>query len=137
LRSAEIHFRNQIKRGEIKLDKELEKTIFQIIASSGESKNKLFEAIDAYQKGDTVKKEKNLKESEELVSDANKLLYKLVQREAQGEKIPLSILLVHSLDILMSSITAREIVTRLLETPRKISEDNSLTSKSKNQINMV
>ena len=103
----------------LSLDKELEKTLFQIIASSGESKNKLFEAIDAFQNGDYEKKDKLLKESEELVFDANKLLYKLVQREAQGEKIPLSILLIHSLDILMSSITAREIVTRLTKNPRK------------------
>ena len=109
------------------LDKELEKTLFQIIASSGESKNKLFEAIEAYQKGNYEKKDRILKEAEELVVDANKLLFELVKREAQGEKIPLSILLIHSMDILMSSITTREIVTQLTKKPRtKIGKSQSL-----------
>jgi PTS system cellobiose-specific IIA component len=98
------------------MDKELEETLFQIIASSGESKSKVFEALKAYQKGDIPRKDQLLKEAEDLAVEANKLIYKLVQKEARGERIPLSILLIHACDILMSSISARELITRLTET---------------------
>ena len=100
-------------------DKAIEETLFQVIASSGESKSKVFEALKAYHDGDVETKEKFLKEAEELAVEANKLLFKLVQREARGEKIPLSILLIHSLDILMSSITAKELVTKITEKPAR------------------
>ena len=51
----------------------MEKTLFQIIASSGESKSKVFEALEAYQKGDNKAKNRLLKESEELLAEADSL----------------------------------------------------------------
>jgi len=93
----------------------MEKTLFQIIASSGESKSKVFEALEAYQKGDNKAKNRLLQESEELLTEANKSLFGLVKKEVNGEKIPFSILLIHSCDILMSTVTVRELITKLTE----------------------
>lgn len=101
------------------LDKELEQTIFQIIASSGESRVKAFEAFEAFQAGDFEKRTKFLKEADELASNANKLLFNLVHREAKGEKIPISILLLHACDILMNAITTRELIERLTTNPKE------------------
>ena len=103
----------------------MEKTLFQIIASSGESKTKVFEALKAYQKGDLKAKDELLKESEDLLAEANKLLFGLVKREVKGEKIPFSILLMHACDILMSSVTARELVAKLAEKGSTSNNDKS------------
>lgn len=91
----------------------MEKTIFQIIANSGEAKTKGLEALDAFQNGDLAKKDKLLKEAQEMVEKANKILFKLIHNEANGVKIPFSILLIHACDILMNSITQIELINRL------------------------
>ena len=95
------------------LDKEMEQTIFQIIADSGEAKCKALEALDAFNAGDLERKDRCLKEADERIADANKVLSKLIQREAKGENIPFSILLIHSCDIMMNSITQIELIKRL------------------------
>ena len=96
------------------LFKNLNSEIEKMLKSRKYNYKKIHEKI-AYQKGDFKAKDNLLKESEELLAEANKLLFGLVKREVKGEKIPFSILLIHACDILMSSVTARELVAKLTE----------------------
>lgn len=97
------------------LEKDLEEAAYRIIAFAGEARGKAFGALDCYEKGELDKIDKSLKESSELICEANKALFKLIQREARGEKITFSILLVHAIDIMMASVIEKELIERFIK----------------------
>jgi len=107
---------SEVTEGKVSgLDKNLEQAAFRIIASAGEARGKAFEALDAYCNGKFEKIDACLKESGELICEANKALYKLIQKEACGEKVEFSLLLVHACDIMMASASEKELIQRVIE----------------------
>ena len=97
------------------MKKDLEDAAFRIIASAGEARGKAFDALDAYEKGELDKIDECLKMSGDLIVEANKALFKLIHKEARGEKIEFSLLLVHACDILMASIIEKELIKRVIK----------------------
>lgn len=90
--------------------KELDDAFFKILSLAGEAGSKALEALEAYQKGDYVQTDKCLKQADELSVEANKVLYSLVQKEAQGKKIPVSLLLIHVCDVFMASMIEKQLI---------------------------
>lgn len=100
------------------LEKDLEEAAFRIIASAGEARGQAYDALDAYEGGEFDKVDECLKKSGELIVEANKALFKLIQREARGEKVAFSLLLVHACDILMVSTAERDLIKRVVKLVR-------------------
>jgi len=97
------------------MEKEIEKIIFEIIATSGEARSEVFNALKAFERGEHNKVKKSLVRTSELIAEANKALFKLIQKEARGEKIEFSLLLVHACDIFMASILEKELSERFIK----------------------
>ena len=82
--------------------KNLEETIFFIIAHSGEAKSCIMEAIELAKQNNSLEAHKKLEESVQYKQLAHAKHFELIQQEASGEQTPISLLLIHAEDQLMS-----------------------------------
>lgn len=89
-------------------------SIMGLIMNSGEAKSNAMEAIAAAKKKDFNLAGSELEKAQASLIKAHKSQTDLLTREAQGDKIELTLLTVHSQDHLMTAITfvdlAKEIV---------------------------
>lgn len=77
---------------------------FEIISNSGDAFDYFYQAVEAAQKGDFKKAETLNKNGNEALNKAHKSQTGLLVSEANDEKFPYSILMVHAQDHLTMSI---------------------------------
>lgn len=100
----------------------LEEISFQLISNVGEGRSLLFEALrDA--------REERFEEADEKISSAEKSILKaheshfsLIQQEASGEKVQISLLLMHAEDQLMTTETLKGIVKEMILMNKKFAK---------------
>lgn len=88
---------------------------FQIILYAGNGKSNAMEAIQEAKSG-------NFKAADDLIIEAGTELSKaheyqtgLLQQEASGEVSPVNVMLIHSQDHLMTSMTVRDLAIEIIE----------------------
>lgn len=93
---------------------ELEKICFNIISSVGTARSCYVEAIQAAKSKDFDKAHELMQEGKKLFHEGHIVHKSLIEKEADGKKTELNLLLVHSEDQMMSAelleIMAREII---------------------------
>lgn len=102
------------------MNEQMEMIIFEIISQGGTAKGLAYEALMAAEKGDFVKAEELLKESEECLGAAHKVQTEIIQAEARGEKAEVSVLFVHAQDHLMTAIEAKTLIEHIIKLHKKI-----------------
>lgn len=80
-----------------------EQTLFTIILHAGNARSKALEAAELGQDGAFDAAEEALVEAETEQTEAHKVHAKVIQMEAGGEQVPFSVLMVHSMDLLLLS----------------------------------
>ena len=80
-----------------------EQTLFMIILHAGNARCKALEAAEKAEEGCFEEVEALLKEAEAEQAEAHKVHAKVIQMEAGGEQVPFSVLLIHSMDLLLLS----------------------------------
>jgi len=88
---------------------------FQIILYSGNGKASSMKAIKEAKQGNFEKAHKLIEEAGEELIKAHSYQTKLLQEEANGVKSPVNIILVHSQDHLMTSMTVRDLAEEIIE----------------------
>ena len=87
-----------------------------IIANSGECRAKVFDALRLVRDfGDYEGAKKLLEEAEQFSLEAHKVQMDLLVKQANGEQVPVDVLLVHAQDHLMTTMVAQELVTEMVE----------------------
>lgn len=85
-----------------------------LIVNAGNAKSLAMEAIQAAKNGDFAQAQEHLKAADAAILEAHHTQTHMLSAEASGEDLPLSLLMVHSQDHLMTAITfldlAKEIV---------------------------
>lgn len=94
---------------------DLEEMIMNLIIYSGEARSSAMEAIYYAKKNDFLNAEKSISDSNEKIAKAHKFQTQLIQKEAGGNKIPVSLLLVHAQDHLMNAITVKDLAFEIVE----------------------
>jgi cellobiose PTS system EIIA component len=97
---------------------ELEMQIFQIISAAGESKTKAFEAFKKVEESDYEGARALLKEARKIDLEAHKAQTELIRRELSqesGDKLPVSLLMVHAQDHYMSSQLTRDLIEKIID----------------------
>ena len=88
---------------------------FQIISAVGTAKSMYIEAIEEAKKGNFDQADALIKEGSLIFLDGHKAHASLIQKEASGESVEFSLLLMHAEDQLMNTETikifAQEIIT--------------------------
>jgi len=80
-----------------------EQTLFNIILHAGNARSKALAAAEEAEAGNFVQAESALTEAETEQAEAHKVHARVIQMEAGGEQVPFSVLLIHSMDLLLLS----------------------------------
>lgn len=96
-------------------NQDLDLVAMNIIANAGDARSFAFHALAAAKKGQHDEAEEWMKKAHEASTQAHKAQTELLFKEANGEKLDVSVLLVHSQDHLMTSILAMELIEELIE----------------------
>ncbi len=100
-------------------NEELELTTIEIVAYAGDARSKYIEALNAADEKDYEKAEKLIEEGNELITQAHNVQTKMIQMEAQGQKIPVGFLTVHAQDHLMTVMLLRDLVKNFIKLYKK------------------
>ncbi|WP_436374037.1 PTS lactose/cellobiose transporter subunit IIA [Cytobacillus sp. BC1816] len=92
-----------------------EQVNFMLILHSGNARSKVLQALREYREGNVEEADSLLVQAEEDLKQAHEIHFKMVQREASGEKVEFALLLMHAEDHLMSTLSMKELVKELIE----------------------
>ncbi|AOT68623.1 PTS lactose/cellobiose transporter subunit IIA [Geosporobacter ferrireducens] len=93
----------------------METIIFTIISYSGDARNFFLEALAPAKNGYIEKAVELIKQGDEKLELAHKEQTKLIQAEARGEKMEISLLMIHAQDHLMNAITVKQLVCEMID----------------------
>lgn len=92
----------------------LEQAVMQIIVGAGNARSLAMEAIDIAQSGDIQKAKAKLEEANEKLNEAHNGQTALLTKEASGERVEVTLLLIHGQDHLMNAITVRDLADKFV-----------------------
>lgn len=98
-----------------------EKTLFNIILHAGNARSKALGAAESAEAGDYAGAEAALVEAEAEQTEAHKVHGMIIQMEAGGEQVPFSVLLIHSMDLLLLSWAEIDHTRQLLGLYKRVS----------------
>lgn len=93
---------------------ETTKLAMQLIAGAGESKGYAFDALSSMNEGNFEEAQNLLNQAQKASLPAHKEQMGMIKAMASGEDVPVSILMVHAQDHLMSSELAQDLIRELL-----------------------
>lgn len=93
----------------------MQEIAFQIIATVGGAKSMYMEAIYLSRELKFDEAEEKLVEGEAMFAQAHSLHFELVQKEANGEELPFSLLLMHAEDQMLNTETIQLMATEIIE----------------------
>lgn len=108
------------------MDADLERICFGMISSGGESRSLIFEALMEAKQGKIKEARELIKKSHQPSVEAHKLQMEMLTKEARGENIGSSVLLVHAQDILMATVTERDLATFMIDLFEEIWKQKAL-----------
>jgi PTS system cellobiose-specific IIA component len=92
----------------------LEAVIFGIITHAGNARGLAYEALQAAEQGDFAKAQTLMSDAEEDIRQAHKIQTEIIHKEASGERVDVGVLFVHSQDHLMTAISEKTLIERLI-----------------------
>ena len=92
----------------------------QLIAAAGDAKGCAFEALTEANDGNFEKAEELLKQATAATHPVHKQQMELITATAQGEEVPIEVLLVHAQDHLMNSELAQDLIRELITLYKRV-----------------
>ena len=102
-----------------------------LIANGGNAKSLAFEAIRLAKKGDIEGAREKLKESDKSLLEAHNSQTNMLTKEAQGDHMHVTLLVVHSQDHLMNAITFRYLAGEMVDLYEKLYKSGALKKEEK------
>ncbi len=97
---------------------ELELTMIEIVALSGDARTKLLNAVKQAKEGEFSGARALVDEAQGLLNDAHNAQTDLLTAEARGEVTAPTVLLVHAQDHLMTTMLLRDVIDALIDVYR-------------------
>jgi PTS system cellobiose-specific IIA component len=99
---------------------EQEQIVISLIVNAGSARSSAVESIQYAKAGDMEKAEESLQQAKEAVNEAHHAQTEMIQAEIRGEKAPLSLLMVHAQDHLMTSLVVIDLAQEFIDVYKKI-----------------
>lgn len=99
----------------------LELVAFEIISNVGMGKSLVIEALRDARKGNYEEANKKIEEAQEFLIKGHHAHTSLIQKEAAGEKLEFSLIIMHAEDQLMSAETIKDLVIEIIEMHKDLS----------------
>lgn len=93
----------------------MEHIIMQLITNGGDAKSFAMRAIALAKEGKINEARELIEKSKEALNKAHKFQTELIQNEANGNSIEVSLLLVHAQDHLMNAITVKDLAKEMVD----------------------
>lgn len=100
----------------------LTQSIMGLILHSGNTKSDCMEAIHMAKEGDISGAREKLESANQSLVEAHHSQTALLTQEARGEKIEVSLLLIHAQDHLMNAITFRDMANEMVDLYERINK---------------
>lgn len=94
---------------------DLEEAVMGIIVNAGQSRSLCFEALRHAKQGQFTEADSLLKEANTFSREAHAVQTQLIEADEGQGKTPMTLVMVHAQDHLMTSILAKELITELVE----------------------
>lgn len=91
-----------------------------LIVHSGNARSLAMESMAEAKVGNFAEAQKLMTECDEAGLEAHKIQTDLIQKEAQGESIELTLLMVHAQDHLMTSLVVKDLAKEFIDLYKKI-----------------
>ena len=101
---------------------DLESAVMDIIINSGQARSFAYEALSKAKEGDFAGAEALMGESAEAAKGAHKVQTQLIEQDQGAGKTPMTLVMVHAQDHLMTSMLAQEMVTELITLHRRLTQ---------------
>lgn len=99
---------------------ELSMICMNLISNAGEGRNYIYEALELALAEDYSGAESKIIEAEKYLSEAHRIQFEeLMSLQARGEEIPFNLLLLHAMDLLMISISEKDLVYAVIKSKIK------------------
>ncbi|MDD3223380.1 MAG: PTS lactose/cellobiose transporter subunit IIA [Clostridium sp.] len=106
---------------------DVEQIVMNIIIYSGEARSYFYEALSAAKKGKYDEIDPLIEKANDSIGKAHDIQTQMLQQEAEGKPLKVSILFVHSQDHLMTTISEKNMILEIIELTKTV---NSLMNKS-------
>ena len=94
---------------------EMEMAIMNIIINAGDCKNHAYMALNCVNEGNYEEADAEMELANEALSKAHNGQTTFLNKEANGEKIDMSVLFVHAQDHLMTAISEKSLIEQIIE----------------------
>lgn len=94
---------------------ELEIAIMNIIINAGDCKNHAYMALNNVNEGKYEEADKEMQLANDAIAKAHDGQTMFLHKEANGEKVDISVLFVHAQDHLMTAITEKNLIEQIIE----------------------
>lgn len=98
----------------------MEEIIMNLIIHSGEARSYAMEAMQLAKNGDIEGAKELIEKSSIQLGEAHKSQTALIQGEAGGNKLEISMLLIHAQDHLMTTMTLKDLAYEIVDLYQKI-----------------
>ena len=92
---------------------------FEIVAYAGEARSKLMDALNKAQEGNYDEAEKLVEEANGTIVNAHNTQSEMLSKEAAGEDIESSFIMMHGQDHLMTTLLLKDLMKHLIELYRR------------------
>lgn len=93
----------------------LEQIIMELIVNGGDARSKSMKAIKLAKKGDLEAAKEMIKDANVALGKAHNFQTQLIQAESGGEKVEVSLLMIHAQDHLMNAMTVRDLAKEMID----------------------
>ncbi|MGL4938060.1 PTS N,N'-diacetylchitobiose transporter subunit IIA [Shewanella sp.] len=101
---------------------DLEEQVMGIIINSGEARSCAYQALKFAKQGDFAQAEAKMEAARAAANQAHLVQTKLIEADMGEGKTPMTLIMVHAQDHLMTSMLAREMVKELIELHQLLAE---------------
>ncbi|WP_077611373.1 PTS lactose/cellobiose transporter subunit IIA [Clostridium sp. Marseille-P2415] len=101
------------------MDIKIETIMMELVVNGGNARSCALQAIAAAREGKIELAEKQLKEADEAIERAHEFQTGILQAEASGEHLEMSLIMVHAQDHLMNAMTVRDLANEFIKLYKK------------------
>ena len=94
---------------------ELEEQVMGIIINAGQSRSLCYEALQSAKEGNFADADEKMQQAQHFAREAHLVQTQLIEADEGEGKTKMTLVMVHAQDLLMPSILAKELVTKLID----------------------
>lgn len=92
----------------------MDEIVMELVVNGGNARSKSMEAIKLAKGGRLELAKEKIKEANESLNKAHDFQTNLIQEEAAGQEVRISLLMVHAQDHLMNAMTVRDLAKEII-----------------------